>query len=99
MPDTGGFFRGTAGCTRMQYNCKKETTGMDTFEKIRALLAEQLDVDPAKINHNFLYYAIGIFVCFRYFFSFGAIPLLLECLYNQSNYDIMRYQLRGIILC
>ena len=50
MPDTGGFFRGTAGCTRMQYNCKKETTGMDTFEKIRALLAEQLDVDPAKIT-------------------------------------------------
>ena len=44
------FFRGTAGCTRMQYNCKKETTGMDTFEKIRALLAEQLDVDPAKIT-------------------------------------------------
>lgn len=50
MPDTGGFFRGTAGCTRMHYNCKKETTGMDTFEKIRALLAEQLDVDPAKIT-------------------------------------------------
>ena len=23
---------------------------MDTFEKIRALLAEQLDVDPAKIK-------------------------------------------------
>ena len=23
---------------------------MDTFEKIRALLAEQLDVDPAKIT-------------------------------------------------
>ena len=39
------LFRGTAGCTRMQYNCKKET-----FEKIRALLAEQLDVDPAKIT-------------------------------------------------
>ena len=50
MPETGSFFRGMAGCTRMQYNCKKETTGMDTFEKIRALLAEQLDVDPAKIT-------------------------------------------------
>ena len=63
MPDTGGFFRGTAGCTRMQYNCKKETTGMDTFEKIRdgknrsipsyathifaALLARCLFVTPA----------------------------------------------------
>ena len=37
-------------CTDQQNNCKKETTGMDTFEKIRALLAEQLDVDPAKIT-------------------------------------------------
>ena len=37
-------------CSDMQNNCKKETTGMDTFEKIRALLAEQLDVDPAKIT-------------------------------------------------
>ena len=29
---------------------QKETTIMDTFEKIRALLAEQLDIDPAKIT-------------------------------------------------
>ena len=29
---------------------KKETAIMDTFEKIRALLAEQLDIDPAKIT-------------------------------------------------
>jgi acyl carrier protein len=45
--------RGTAErprCARMQNNCKKETTGMDTFEKIRALLAEQLDIDPEKIT-------------------------------------------------
>ena len=32
------------GVQDRQNNCKKETTGMDTFEKIRALLAEQLDV-------------------------------------------------------
>jgi len=38
------------GVQDKQNNCKKETTGMDTFEKIRALLAEQLDVDPAKIT-------------------------------------------------
>ena len=38
------------GVQDRQNNCKKETTGMDTFEKIRALLAEQLDVDPAKIT-------------------------------------------------
>ena len=38
------------GVQNRQYNCKKETTGIDTFEKIRALLAEQLDVDPAKIT-------------------------------------------------
>ena len=25
---------------------------MDTFEKIRALLAEQLDLDPAKDHHG-----------------------------------------------
>jgi len=29
---------------------QKETAIMDTFEKIRALLAEQLDIDPAKIT-------------------------------------------------
>ena len=29
---------------------QKETATMDTFEKIRALLAEQLDIDPAKIT-------------------------------------------------
>ena len=29
---------------------KKENAIMDTFEKIRALLAEQLDIDPAKIT-------------------------------------------------
>ena len=40
----------TAGCTRKQNNRKKETAGMDTFEKIRALLAEQLDIDPSKIT-------------------------------------------------
>ena len=40
------------GVQDRQNNCKKETTGMDTFEKIRALLAEQLDVDPAKITMN-----------------------------------------------
>ena len=26
---------------------------MDTFEKIRALLAEQLDIDPAKLEDEF----------------------------------------------
>ena len=42
--------RCTADCTRKQNKSKKETAGMDTFEKIRALLAEHLDVDPAKIT-------------------------------------------------
>ena len=31
---------------------QKETTILDTFEKIRALLAEQLDLDPAKITRE-----------------------------------------------
>ena len=43
MPDTGGFFRGTAGCTRMQYNCKKETTGMDS-DIMSDFEADSLDI-------------------------------------------------------
>ena len=31
---------------------------MDTFEKIRALLAEQLDIDPAKITMTVTLWAI-----------------------------------------
>ena len=41
--------RATLG-TKPPINWIKETATMDTFEKIRALLAEQLDLDPAKIT-------------------------------------------------
>ena len=48
MPDTGGF----SGARRAVRVCKTtaKRRPQDTFEKIRALLAEQLDVDPAKIT-------------------------------------------------
>ena len=44
FPGHGGLY---AYAIQLQ---KGRPTGMDTFEKIRALLAEQLDVDPAKIT-------------------------------------------------
>ncbi len=50
MPDTGGPFHGAWRAVRYAIQLQKGDHRNGYFEKIRALLAEQLDVDPEKIT-------------------------------------------------